>query len=106
MDTRRIFVACQLSQGAFSGELVFTIETTDSGRYVGLAPRRDCRKENGDSIRENELAHDAEIREKLATRLIANGGAVARVALPDGEAVKVPLGLVSEREAEIPHVSV
>jgi hypothetical protein len=94
-----------LSQGAFSGEMVFTKETVNQGPYVGIAPRRDCRKENGQPIAENELNQKQEIGGKLVTRLIANGGEIARIALPDGEAVTVPVTLISEREPEFSHVS-
>jgi hypothetical protein len=105
MISRRIYLACQLTQGSFSGEIIFEVETLDKGRYVGVAPRRDCVHANGDKIDANEL-EGQEIDGKIATLLIGNGGDIARVALPDGESIKVPVSLISEREPEIASVSV
>jgi hypothetical protein len=106
MNTRRIFLTCQLSQGSFSGEVVFEVETLDVGQYVGVAPKRDCVKPNNNPFAEGELPASGTVEGKVATRLIANGGEVARVALPDGEAVQVSIALISERESEIAHVPV
>lgn len=105
MDTRRIYLACQLMQGSFSGEVIFEVNTLDKDKYVGVAPRRDCVRPDGTPIRPGDLQGDQKIDGKIATRLIGNGGDIARVALPDGEAVKVPVELISERESEIASVS-
>jgi hypothetical protein len=107
MNTRRIFLECQLSQGSFSGEVVFEVNTIDEGKYVGVAPRRDCFSMNGRVFGINELPkNDKTVDGKVATRLVANGGEVARVALPDGETIRVSVALISERESEMAHVPV
>ncbi len=107
MHTRRIFLACHLYQGSFSGEVVFEVQTLENGLYVGVAPKRDCFKLNGQLFQPDELPKvGSAVEGKVATRLVANGGDVARVALPDGEAVKVSAKLISERQSETSHVSV
>ena len=105
MITRRIFVACRLSQGSFSGEAIFEVDTAACGEYVGVAPRRACRKEDGSPVGEDELPRDGSVPGRVVALLIGNGDEVARVVLPDGEAVVVSVSLVTEREAEIAHVS-
>lgn len=108
MNTRRIYLLCDLSQGSFSGEVVFEVAVQNQNTsYVGVAPKRDCFKLDGQPFGENELpSGENVIQGKLATRLIANGGNVARVALPDGEAVMVSAELILEREPESSHVFV
>ena len=107
MTSRRIYLECQLSQGSFSGEVVFEVETIGDGTYVGVAPKRDCFKPNGQLFELDELPQNGStVKGKIATTLVANGGDVARIALPDGEDVKVSAALISERESEISHVLV
>jgi len=103
MDTRRIFLSCQLSQGSFSGEVIFEVQTVAHGAYVGIAPRRDCFKPDGQNWQAYELPSGESAEGEIATHLIANGGEIARVALPDGEAVEVSATLVSERQSETSH---
>src|SRR5665213_177219 len=105
MNTRRIFVNCMLFRGSFSGEMVFSLDTIDNGEYVGIAPRRDTLRRTDERIEAEEALQESGIEGKLVARLIANRGDIARVALPDGEAVKVSVSEISEREPEIAHVS-
>lgn len=103
MNTHRIYLECGLSQGSFSGEAIFVVATTQ-GEYIGVAPRRDCRKLNDEPYEVGELPTESTAG-KLAVRLIANGGDIARVALPDGEAVTVAANLITKRESEFADVS-
>jgi hypothetical protein len=106
MNSRRIYVNCTLFRGSFSGEMLFSILTIDQGEYVGVAPRRDTLTRENETIRENSTIPENGIAGKLAARLIGNGGDIARVALPDGEAINVSVNEISEREPDLAHVSV
>lgn len=105
MSTRRIYITCNLTQGSFSGEIIFEVKTAEGATYVGVAPRRDCRSMNGEALTEKDLSREKPTEGKLVARLIGNGGDLARVALPDGEAITLSVKLVSERESEVPCIS-
>lgn len=100
MITPFVYAECRISSGSFSGECVFEIDRTDGQPYVGLAPRRDCRNKDGQKLRPNEPEGDKKIDGKVAARVVSNGGNDAIIAIPDGEAIKVPVALLSPREAD------
>ena len=103
MNTRRIYVKCMLFPGSFSGEVVFSIEGIEPEKYDGIAPRRSCATVNNFPV---DVIPASGIEGKVVAVLVANGGQIARVALPDGEAIKVNVNMISEREMEIADVSV
>jgi hypothetical protein len=78
-------LACELFQGAFSGEVVFAVQTPE-GVYEGVAPRHYARPAGG-------LSAQA-VAGTLRVRVIRNGGKRALVATPDGEAITVPAAAV------------
>ena len=106
MQTRFIYIEARLLAGMFSGECVFELELSSGERYSGIAPRHYCRKPNGQPLAAGSPRENQSIKGKIAARLIRNGGGVAYVAIPDGEAVEVPAGKISPREPETSHVPV
>ena len=105
METKFIYLEARISAGMFSGECVFELELSSGERYSGFAPRHYCRKANGKPLAAGSPKKES-IDGKIAARLIRNGGGVAYVAIPDGEAVEVPAEIVSPREPETSHVPV
>jgi hypothetical protein len=72
---------CDLYKGAFSGEVVFAVETT-SGPYEGVAPKH---------YAHSSVALSANaVSGNVAVRVISNGGKTATVLTPDGEILEVP----------------
>lgn len=106
MDSKFVYLECRISAGMFSGECVFDVELSSGEHYVGIAPRHYCRKPNGHPLPVGTPRQKQSIKGKIAARLIRNGGDVAYVAIPDGEAVEVPAGIISPREPETAHVPV
>ena len=105
METRFIYLEARISPGAFSGECVFELKLSSGEHYVGLAPRNYCRQPDGEPLPAGSPKKEG-INGKVAARLIRNGGDIAYVAIPDGEAVEVPAGIISQREPETSHVPV
>jgi len=106
MNAKFVYLECQISAGAFSDECVFELKLASGDEYIGIAPRKYCRTEDGHQLASDSLQKQSTITGKIAARLIRNGGDVAVVAIPDGEAVEVSAGIVSQREPETSHVSV
>lgn len=78
---------CELYQSAFSGEVVFAVETLDGKPYEGIAPKHYANPV--DSLSANPINGSLEVR------VIRNGGKSARVRMPDGEAIDVPLAIIN-----------
>lgn len=99
MNTSRIYLACSLSRGSFSGEVIFRCDMFNSERYTGVAPLVQCRSKDDSRLHLNDLPANSQetLDGKVVASLIKNGGKIARVALPDGEAIEVSIDLVSER---------
>ena len=100
---RFVFVRCQVFRGAFSAERVFGVP--EANGYTGIAPVHYVRKIDDGLFLPSEPAENEAIPGKLFARMIKNGGDSAQVAIPDGEAITVPLALISRRAAD-QHVSV
>jgi hypothetical protein len=79
---------CRLYPSAFSGELVFQVDTTSGKPYEGVAPKH-CTKPEG-------APSDAGVQGQVEVRVLENGGKEARVSAPDGEIITVPADLVSQ----------
>ncbi len=80
-------MSCELYQGAFSGEVVFAVETLDGEPYEGIAPKHYAKPVD-------DLCADP-INGSLEVRVIRNGGKSARVRMPDGEAIDVPVAIIN-----------
>ena len=92
-----VFVNCEISAAAFSGERVFTVQQAEGGDYVGLSPLHYCFHENGNALAPSEPARDTPIQGRLAARKIGDVSLGARVTIPDGRAIIVPVNLIRAR---------
>ena len=81
-------LTCQLYKGAFSKEVVFSFETAAKVNYEGIAPTHYA------SPTDN-LQKEKPVDGKIKVQVITNGGDTALVAIPDGEAVRVPASSVT-----------
>jgi hypothetical protein len=79
---------CQLYRSAFSGELVFRVETTSGQPYEGVTPKHCATPDNAPS--------GAGVQGQVEVRVLSNGGNEARVSAPDGEILTVPADLVRQ----------
>jgi hypothetical protein len=103
-----VLLACQISPSGFSGERVFRIPLPNKTEYVGVAPVDYCRRDDQSPVGSNEPPKGQRISGFVEGRLIANDGREAKVALPDGEAITVPLERISyvSQPKEMAYVSV
>ncbi len=93
---RLVLVTCRIRGGAFSGERVFQLPMARrGGDYIGIAPVDHCRDRDLNLLGRDQPSPDQEIEGYVEAYLIANGGAEARIELPDGEAIDVPVDQVS-----------
>jgi len=93
-----VLVTCKIRRGAFSGERVFQLPMSGGqGDYIGIAPVDHCLDEDRKHLRRDRPTDDDEIEGFIEAFLIANGGAEARIELPDGEAIRVPVEQVPFR---------
>ena len=90
-----VLLACRISPSSFSGERVFHIALADNTEYAGVAPVDYCRWQDQSAIGANEPPKGKRISGFVEGRLIGSGGRKAKVALPDGEAITVPLDRIS-----------
>jgi len=90
-----VLLACQISPSSFSGERVFRINLANNTEYVGVAPVDYCRRQDQSAIGSNQPPQGKRISGFVEGRVVENGGREARVALPDGEAITVPLDRIS-----------
>ncbi|HUT57352.1 MAG TPA: hypothetical protein VNA25_05705 [Phycisphaerae bacterium] len=72
---------CALYPSAFSGEIVFKLQTAQGEAYEGVAPKHYA---NPSAVMEAGTGGTVQVR------VIGNGGNQARVAMPDGEVIDVP----------------
>lgn len=101
MSRRLVFLACDLSRGAFPNERVFKVGVYDGGEYIGLTPLHYCYRTDGSRLSADEPEANASINGKLAARLVRNGNGRADVAIPDGEIISVPRDALSERSEAV-----
>lgn len=101
-----VFINCQISLGAFSGERVFQVTQLGGEPYIGLSPLRYCYHLGGEMFGPSEPERGATVDGKLAARRIAVQTDAARVAIPDGRAISVPLSVVSDRPLGVAHVPI
>ena len=73
---------CRLYRSAFSGELVFRVETAAGPPYEGVTPRRYATPADTDS--------DKGTSGRVDVRVLSKGKGETRVAGPDGEILTVP----------------
>jgi hypothetical protein len=101
-----VFLNCQFSLGAFSGERVFEVKQLNGETYIGLSPLHYCYHQEGGGLGPSEPQQGLSITGKLAARKIGVVTEGARVTIPDGRAISVPVDLISVRVSRGPHVPV
>jgi hypothetical protein len=90
-----VLIACQISPSSFSGERVFRITLSDSQDHVGVAPVGYCHRLDRTHIEPNEPPKGKRINGLVEGRVVENLGTEAKVALPDGEVITVPIDRIS-----------
>lgn len=90
-----VLLACRISPSSFSGERVFRITLVNNTEYLGVAPVDYCRRQDRSAIGSNEPAKGKRINGFVEGRVLENGGSEAKVALPDGEVITVPIDRIS-----------
>ena len=82
-------IDCKLYPSAFSGELVFQVDTTITEPYEGVAPKHYVET----TTPPTKGGVDGQVR----VRVLRNGGDEARVSMPDGQVLTVPADKVHEK---------
>jgi hypothetical protein len=90
-----VLLACRISPSSFSGERVFRITSANNAEYVGVAPVNYCRQKDQSAIGPSEPTKGKRIDGFVEGRVLQNGGGEAKVALPDGELIAVPVDRIS-----------
>jgi len=79
---------CKLYPSAFSGEVVFQVDTTIGKSYEGVAPKHYVKPST-------QLTKDG-INGQVKVRVLGNGANEARVSVPDGQILTVSADKVHE----------
>jgi hypothetical protein len=79
---------CKVYPSAFSGEVVFQVDTKNEKSYEGVAPKHYVDPSN-------QLTKGG-VNGKVKVRVLANGGDEARVSVPDGQILVVSADKVQE----------
>ena len=79
---------CKLYPSAFSGEVVFQVNTVNEQSYEGVAPKHYVES----STQPTKDGVDGQVR----VRVLSNGGEGARVSVPDGQILSVSTDKVHE----------
>ncbi|NIA06413.1 MAG: hypothetical protein GWP14_02050 [Actinobacteria bacterium] len=87
MATQHRNMICDLYQSAFSGEVVFAVNTISGERYEGVAPKHYAEPVDA-------LSSDP-IQGWIKVWVISNGGKSSLIRIPDGETINVPLDLIA-----------
>lgn len=82
-------MSCKLYPSAFSGEVVFQVDTTKGLPFEGVAPKHYVDPST-------ELSKDG-IDGQVRVRVLKNGGNEARVSVPDGQILTVSADKVKEK---------
>ena len=72
---------CKIYPSAFSGEVVFQVNTTIGESYEGVAPKH--------YVQPNTTLLKDGINGRVNVRILDNGGKEARVSVPDGQILTV-----------------
>ncbi len=79
---------CKLYPSAFSGEVVFQVDTSAGKPYEGVAPKH--------YVSPSATPPENGVRGKVKVRVLSNGGDKARVSTPDGQILTVSAKKVHE----------
>lgn len=100
-DTQFVTVLCRITRSAFSGERIIRIRQAAGDEYVGIISVRHCRRSNGERLERDEPPTGQEADGMVDGLLLANGGARAHVALPNGESVVVSVDQVLREQIKV-----
>jgi hypothetical protein len=105
MDNHRtVYVTCQLSRSAFSGERVFRITCSDGSEHVGVAPTHYCYTTDCTSVGPDTPPKGKRIEGFVKGVSVENGGDEMAVALPDGNTIRVNRDQL--KSEDVRHISV
>lgn len=82
-------INCKLYPSAFSGELVFQVDTTSGSSYEGVAPKH--------YVETKMPPTKAGVDGQVKVRVLSNGGNEARVSVPDGQILTVSADKVHDK---------
>lgn len=80
---------CKIYPSAFSGEVVFQVDTTNRLSYEGIAPKHYVESK----VQPTKDGVDGQVK----VRVLANGTTEARVSVPDGQILTVSADKVHEK---------
>ncbi len=89
MATTRGQMECKLYTSAFSGEVVFQVDTINEQSYEGVAPKHYVVESSAQPTKDG-------VDGQVKVHVLANGGDEARVSVPDGQVLIVPGDKVHE----------
>ena len=89
MATTQGQIECKLYPSAFSGEVVFQVDTTMEQSYEGVAPKHYVVEPSTQPTKDG-------IDGQVKVRVLNNGGKEARVSVPDGQILTVSADKVHE----------
>jgi hypothetical protein len=99
---KRIALRCKISQGGFSGEMIFRVALNDGEEYVGAAPPQYFSTAEGNPLRPEQLARGKTVHGKIEARLIKEEqGGTLLVAVPDGQVLTVNPDQITELPTRI-----
>jgi hypothetical protein len=81
---------CKLYPSAFSGEVVFQVNTNQGQSYEGVAPKHYV-------VNTSTQLTKAGVDGQVKVRVLKNGGNEARVSVPDGQILTVSADKVHEK---------
>jgi hypothetical protein len=84
-----VLLPCKLARSGFSGERVFRLPLADKTEYVGVAAVDYCYRQDRTPIGPGDPPEGQRIDGFVEGRMVANGGDLAKVAMPDGETIQV-----------------
>lgn len=88
MATSRGQMKCKLYPSAFSGEVVFQVDTTIGKSYEGVAPKH--------YVQPSTQPTKDGVNGQIKVRVLGNGANEARVSVPDGQILTVSADKVHE----------
>ncbi len=90
-----VALACRITSGVFSSELVFEIRLADGTVHQGVASRRYFFTKEGKAIAVHEPVGDQEVDGLVLAQVLRKQGDNILVSIPDGEVVTVDEDLIS-----------
>lgn len=89
--SQTVLLPCHLTRSGFSGERVFRLTLADQSEYVGVAPIDYCRHQDRSPLGPDDPAKGGSIEGFVEGQVLANGGQLAHVVVPDGEVIQVSI---------------